>query len=89
VFVFDLKQLGIDVEVKYFDFTVVAEKAATPGEPYDVILNGWQVDYADPAGFFVPLLTGNQSNANLDDDPALNARIAVANRLDGDARRNA
>jgi ABC-type oligopeptide transport system substrate-binding subunit len=89
VFAFDLKQLGIDVEVKYFDFSVLAEKAATPGEPYDVILNGWQVDYADPAGFFVPLLTGNQSLANLDDDPALNARIAAVNRLDGDARRDA
>jgi peptide/nickel transport system substrate-binding protein len=94
VFAFDLKQIGVDVEVKYFAPQVAAEKAATRGEPYDVVFIGWSVDYADPAGFFVPLLGGdaapggNTSVANFH-DPAVVARIAAANRLTGEARRDA
>jgi ABC-type oligopeptide transport system substrate-binding subunit len=88
VFKFDLKQIGIEVEVKYFAPEVALEKASTPGEPYDVSFGGWGVDYADPASFYVPLLAGNASRSNLD-DPAVNARIAAADRLEGDARRKA
>ena len=40
------------------DSTSLAEKAATPGEPFDLVLVGWGVDYADAAAFFVPLLLG-------------------------------
>jgi ABC-type oligopeptide transport system substrate-binding subunit len=88
VFKFNLKQIGIDVEVKYFAPEVALEKALTPGEPYDVVFGGWGVDYADPASFYVPLLAGNASRSNLA-DPAVNARIAAADRLEGDARRKA
>jgi ABC-type oligopeptide transport system substrate-binding subunit len=89
VFAFNLKQIGIDVEVKYFAPAQAEQRARTPGEPYDVYFGGWGVDYADPAGFFLPLLAGNVSASNLDDDPGLNARLAALNRLDGDARREA
>ena len=49
VFVFNMKQVGIDVDVKYFDQAVLFEKAGRRGEPYDVVWAGWVVDYADPA----------------------------------------
>jgi ABC-type oligopeptide transport system substrate-binding subunit len=94
VFAFNLKQIGIDVEVKYFAPAVVTGKASTRGEPYDVVFTGWNVDYGDPAGFYVPLLGRNLDRAGHANwsyfvDPAVNARIAAANRLDGDARRRA
>src|SRR5512132_3521762 len=59
VFAFDLKQIGIDVEVKYFAPFVGEGRAATRGEPYDVLFLPWAVDYADPASFYFPLLDPN------------------------------
>ena len=86
----NLKQIGIDLQVKYFDVNVLAEKARTRGEPFDLVLDGWAADYADAAGFFVQLLSrgGSSGGANLD-DPRINGRIAAANRLTGEARRKA
>ena len=88
--VHDLKQIGIDVQVKYFFVTALAAKVATRGAPFDLALRGWLADYADPASFFVPLLyrgSGAQG-VNLD-DPRVNERIEAANRLSGEARRKA
>ena len=88
--VHNLKQIGIDVQVKYFFVTALAAKVATRGAPSDLALRGWLADYADPASFFVPLLyrgSGAQG-VNLD-DPRVNERIEAANRLSGEARRKA
>ncbi len=95
VFAFDLKQIGIDVDVKYFDIGTLFTKAGMRGEPFDVAFASWAVDYADPSAFFVPLLDGNTIGAagNTDqsyvDDPAVNARIESADRQTGAARRQA
>jgi peptide/nickel transport system substrate-binding protein len=94
VLAFDLKQLGIDLDVKLFDFVALIQKASTRGEPYDIVTNDWAVDYADPAGFFLAVLnpviqdTGN-SNYSYFADPAIAARMRAANQLTGDARRKA
>jgi ABC-type oligopeptide transport system substrate-binding subunit len=84
---FDLAQLGIDLEVKYFSLSSLAEKAETPGEPFDLVNLGWSIDYADAATFFVPLLgrDGIRTGINLD-DARLQRRIDAANRLTGEAR---
>ena len=87
--VFNLGQIGIDVQVKIFDVNALNDRLATAGEPFDLALGGWVADYADPAGFFVSLLEpGSGSGVNLD-DPAINRRVAVASRLTGNARRKA
>ena len=87
--VYNLKQIGIDVQVKYFFVDALAAKVATRGEPFDLALGGWLADYADPASFFVPLLyRGGAWGVNLD-DRRVNARIEAANRLSGEARRKA
>jgi ABC-type oligopeptide transport system substrate-binding subunit len=89
VLVFNLKQIGIDVEVKYFDTFTLTERAARPGEPYDIIELGWAADYPDGAAFFVPLLgRGAQIGIHLD-DARLGKRIDAASRLTGEARRRA
>ena len=91
-----LKQLGIDLEVKYFDNETLREKAETQGEPFDIVRNGWQADYADGGSFLEPLVYGGDfhptGNLNVSyfNDPQTNARIEAANRLiDGARRRRA
>ena len=90
VLAFNLKQIGIDLDVKYFDPAVLAGKAATPGEPFDLIQLGWAADYADPAAFFVPLLADGGANSGTNfTDARVNARMDAANRLTDEARRKA
>jgi ABC-type transport system substrate-binding protein len=95
VFAFDLKQIGIDVEIKYFDGLSLVQKAGTRGEPFDVAWASWSLDYPDGASFFEPLLNGTNlrqtGNTNLSyfDDPETNVRIEAANRLTGEARSRA
>jgi peptide/nickel transport system substrate-binding protein len=83
---YNLKQVGIDLEVKYYEPTIATEKARTPGEPFDIVLLGWAADYADAAALIVPLLAQGGVNLN---DPQLRRRIDSANRLTGEARRRA
>jgi len=95
VVAFDLRQLGIAVEVKYFDAAALLERVETRGEPFDINLNGWAADFADAGSFLEPILNGTDlgptENINLSyfDDPATNARIEAATRLTGEARRKA
>ena len=87
---FDFRQIGIDLEVKYFDINALAVKATTQGEPFDLIHQAWAADYADPAAFFVPLLAHGSRRVGVNlDDPKVNARIEAVNRLTGEARRKA
>src|SRR5919197_471484 len=95
IFQFDLKRLGIDVEIKYFPFGVVGERAGVRGAPFDVALQGWLADYGDGVSFFGPLLdgdnlsrTGNQNYAYFD-RPRFNRAIERISRLTGAARRRA
>ena len=76
VFVANLKQLGIEVTVKYFDFVTLSTKLNTKGEPWDVAWLPWGAWYADPAGSILPMLRGTRYEA----------RINAANRATGAAR---
>jgi ABC-type oligopeptide transport system substrate-binding subunit len=91
--VFNLKQIGIDVQVKYFDIHSLADKVATRGEAFDLTLLVWVTDYPDGGGFSVPLLSRGRrlrvaNGVNLD-DAHIQRRIDDANRLTGEARRKA
>jgi ABC-type transport system substrate-binding protein len=89
VLAFNLKQVGIDVDVRYFDTFALLERAGRRGEPFDLITIGWAADYADPAAMLAPLLgRGARVGLNLD-DPTLQRRIDAANRLTGEDRRRA
>jgi hypothetical protein len=55
IFQFNLKRLGIDVEIKYFAPGVPQQKAGNRGEPCDVLETPWAVDFADPITFFATL----------------------------------
>jgi oligopeptide transport system substrate-binding protein len=91
---FNLKQIGIDLDVKYYDGLEIVRRIGSRGEPFDIVLNGMFADYADPAAFFVPLLNPNlrqadNSNYSYYSRPRVTARMNAANRLTGAARRNA
>jgi peptide/nickel transport system substrate-binding protein len=60
---FNLKQIGIDVEIKLYDRVVQNTKAATKGEPFDITHEGWHADYPDPSNFINVLLDGRRIQA--------------------------
>jgi len=92
IFQFNLKRLGIDVEIKYFPFAVVGEKAGVRGTPFDVAIQGWITDYADGISWFGPLLYGpnirKSGNENLAyfDRPKYNREIERISLLTGTER---
>jgi ABC-type transport system substrate-binding protein len=89
---FELKQIGLDVEIKTFDRIVQHTKAATRGEPFDMTLEGWGADYPDPSNFINVLFDGtrlqaeNNVNVSYFNDPAFNRKMEQAARLSGDER---
>jgi oligopeptide transport system substrate-binding protein len=95
IFQFNLRRLGIDVEIKYLSLSTLFEKAGTRGEPFDVSFGAWSVDYADPISYFGPLLNGNNlkqtGNQNIAyfDRPRYIREIQRIERLGGEARRRA
>jgi ABC-type oligopeptide transport system substrate-binding subunit len=92
---FNLKQIGIDVEIRQFDRVVQHEKAATRGEPFDLMLEGWGMDYPDPSNFINVLLDGrriqadNNVNVSYFNNAAMHRAMDRANSLSGQARLNA
>jgi YVTN family beta-propeller protein len=52
----DLSKIGIAVEVKEFPLDHLIERAFRPGEPFDILLAWWYVDYADPSDVLNVLL---------------------------------
>ncbi len=92
IFQFNLKRLGIDVEIKYFSLATLFEKMGTRGEPFDVGFGSFAVDYADPISFFSTLDGDNirrvgNSNIAYYDRPRYNRAIERTERLSGAARR--
>jgi peptide/nickel transport system substrate-binding protein len=60
----NLKQIGIEVEIKEFPSAVLRAKIGTRGEPYDLSLFRHDVTWVDPAQFVRPLLDGRTIKAS-------------------------
>jgi peptide/nickel transport system substrate-binding protein len=88
----NLKQIGIDVEVKQFERAVQISKQGTKGEPFDIASDGWLADYNDPFDFINVLLYGksiqkaNNVNISYFDDPQFNKKMEEAAGLSGGER---
>jgi ABC-type oligopeptide transport system substrate-binding subunit len=84
VFQYDLKQIGINVNIQPYARAVQHQKCGTNGEPFDVCDEGWLTDYAEPVSFINPLLNGaniqqtNNNNEAYLNDPKVNAAIDKA-----------
>jgi ABC-type oligopeptide transport system substrate-binding subunit len=92
---FNLKQIGLDVETKLFSRAVQIQKEGTRGEPFDMTVESWLADYADPFDFIDILLNGkniqdaNNNNYAYFDDPAYVKKMNAAAALSGPARYKA
>ncbi len=78
-FALSLKQLGIDVVIKQFEFSTMLQKLRVPGEPWDVAWLPWNSWYSDPAGSLVLLFRTTR----------FQGRVDAANRVTGAARQEA
>jgi peptide/nickel transport system substrate-binding protein len=76
---FNLKQIGIDVEIKLYDRVVQNTKAATRGEAFDITNEGWHADYPDPANFVNVLLDGRRLQAENNVNTSYYSGNGVAN----------
>jgi ABC-type oligopeptide transport system substrate-binding subunit len=91
VVAYNLKQIGLEVEIKSFAIDVLNAKLTnTPGEPYDIAQGAWAADYPDPFNFLEPLLgRGSKANWSHVDDASVERRLHDAERLTGPARYQA
>ena len=90
----NLGAIGLDVQIQAFPRAVQFTKAGTRGEPFDITLEGWHMDYYDPYDFLLLLDGGTirpSANNNLSyyDDADFNRRLYEANALPGQARIDA
>src|SRR6266511_728396 len=90
----NLKAIGIDVEVKKFPYAVLGDKISTRGEPFDIFLNGWIFDYADPFNLLnnldgTRIKARQNTNVAYFDNPAYNRKLKTAATLTGPERYRA
>jgi peptide/nickel transport system substrate-binding protein len=88
----ELKQIGIDVQIKEFERGVQFTKEGQKGEPFDIADEGWIADYYDAYDFINILLNGETipdtggNNFSFFNDPTFNKRMDDANQLTGSER---
>jgi peptide/nickel transport system substrate-binding protein len=89
---FDLKQIGLNLDVRPFSRGVQFQKEGNRGEPFDIADEGWLADYADPYDFINVLLSGdnihatNNNNFAYFNSPKYNTLMAQAQQLTGAKR---
>jgi ABC-type oligopeptide transport system substrate-binding subunit len=90
VFASNLRQLGIEVVVKYFEFSTLLQKLRAPDEPWDVAWLPWNPWYADPASSLVLLFreTRFEGRVNAVNQVTGAARAKAWARLESDLMRN-
>jgi ABC-type transport system substrate-binding protein len=84
----NLKAIDIEVEIEQFPTPVLFQKAQTAGEPYDLILLGWQAAYSDPREMLV-LFDGRRVNYSRFNSLRFNRLLDDAARLSGAERYRA
>jgi peptide/nickel transport system substrate-binding protein len=80
----ELKPLGINVTVKYFQRSVQFQEEGVKGTPNDIADEGWLADFPDPYDFLNILLSGksilpkNGDNFAYFNDPSFNSQLDQA-----------
>jgi peptide/nickel transport system substrate-binding protein len=90
----NLQQIGLAMEIKLFPRAEQFTRTGMRGEPFDMTLEGWHMDYYDPYDFLFLLDGGllrptNNTNFAYFNDPVFNAKINGANGLYGEPRATA
>jgi peptide/nickel transport system substrate-binding protein len=76
----NLAPLGLDVDIKEFPYPEQFVRAQRKGEPYDILISHWGIDYPDPSDVLNTLLDRR------DLGPELAGSLDRARRLSGQAR---
>ena len=88
----ELKPLGINVTVKYFERAVQFQQEGVKGTPNDIADEGWLADFPDPYDFINILLSGenilpkNGDNFVYFNDPTYNQKMSAAAATTGQTR---
>jgi YVTN family beta-propeller protein len=85
----NLRDIGIDVEVKSFSLGPMFAREHTKGEPFDIGYYGYSVDYPDPSDFIDLPFTGTDAAFPGAGAKRYKPRIAAAARLGGEQRLHA
>jgi peptide/nickel transport system substrate-binding protein len=86
----ELAPLGLTVNVHSFGRIEELAREQTPGEPFDIAVEGWVADYDDPFDMLNVLIRGGSSmNLGHFDDPFWNGELDAASLLTGTARAQA
>jgi ABC-type transport system substrate-binding protein len=92
IYQYNLKQIGLDVEVQQFARGVQITREGVRGAPFDLTAEAWTADYPDPYDFINVLLSGdslrdaNNNNVAYFSDPKYNTAIRNASKLTGSKR---
>jgi len=69
----NLAAIGLDVEIQSFPRAIQFTKTGTRGEPFDITLEGWHIDYYDPYEFLFQF-DGN-TDMDVDGAQSVDARL--------------
>jgi ABC-type transport system substrate-binding protein len=87
----NLKKIGLDVEIEQFPGSILFDRIATRGEPFDISWNGWLADVPDPSvlnALFDGRSIGaaNGANNSFFNSPKYNRLLGRASQLKGAER---
>jgi ABC-type oligopeptide transport system substrate-binding subunit len=90
----NLRNIGLNMDIKLFPRAVQFEKTGNKGEPFDLTLEGWHMDYFDPYDFIflvdgTTIRPSNNVNFSYFNSAAFNKKIARAKTLVGVPRYRA
>ncbi len=90
----NLRNIGLNMDIRLFPRATQIELAGRRGEPFDMSLDGWHMDYFDPYDFIflvdgTTIRPANNANFSYFNAPAFNRKIARAKTLTGVERYRA
>jgi ABC-type oligopeptide transport system substrate-binding subunit len=90
----NLRNIGLNMDIKLFPRATQFELAGRKGEPFDMTLEGWHMDYFDPYDFIflvdgTTIRPANNVNFSYFNSPAFNRKITRAKTLVGVERYRA
>jgi ABC-type transport system substrate-binding protein len=90
----NLRNIGLNMDIKLFPRATQFELAGRRGEPFDLTLEGWHMDYFDPYDFIflvdgTTIRPANNVNFSYFNSAAFNRKITQAKKLVGVARYRA
>ena len=90
----NLRNIGLNMDIRLFPRATQFELAGRKGEPFDMTLEGWHMDYFDPYDFIflvdgTTIRPANNVNFSYFNSPAFNRKITRAKTLVGVERYQA